>query len=79
MTRQYFIGSINRILYDYKYKLFVRRYHDLVFLAANPQKGEVVGWIQVANNGASLVGQLTNQSCILNGRCVVQCRFNRDT
>ena len=66
------------VLYADEQVLVVGRDHDLVFLRSDAQEGEVVRWVDVANDRTRLRSQLVYQSRVLHRRAVVHRRADRD-
>lgn len=42
-------SSVNWVLHNYQYKLFIGSYHNFTFLAPNSQESQVIGRVQVSH------------------------------
>lgn len=52
--------------------------HDLMFLGADSEEGEVIGWVEVPHHTAGLVSEAADEPSVLDGGWVVQGTLNRD-
>ena len=56
---------IRGILDDYEDEILLGGHEDLVFLALDPQVGQLVRGVQVSNDGLGSLGQLRHQHGVL--------------
>lgn len=54
-------------------------YHDLIFLGANPQEGEVILGVDVSHGAPRLHDEAVHEACVLNCCGVVHSTFDRNT
>ena len=62
---------IRRILDNYEDEILLRCHQHLVLLALDPQVGQLVGGVQVSNDGLGSFGQLRHEHRVLKNHIVV--------
>lgn len=73
------VESFSWILDDNQEVVFIWCYHDLVFLGANPQEGEVILGVDVSHSAPCLHDEAVHEACVLNRCGVVHSTFDRNT